>query len=370
MNDSFDQFSNIFKSGSSHIFNCRDLTTKIERKIHSKLDDNKDNPFLFYNMALNRAVYIKRPFENRQKATIRRNALGCFETKLYLPYEEKLFRGGETINFSDSQFYTVLHSLRPSDDNFSVEQVISDQNRLKIIEKLPSLDPFLLKEKFRQEGIDVDDDYFSVTKDVWLEIRSFVMEKFHPIIMFAFPGQEPTKEQVKTLTDLLWESRENPDIEKMMQALGVSKEKIPEVLYAWKALIYYEFLYIKYNERTKKFFKWLSQLENQLGYTPTNIKNIKSMLIKNISDNIGSFLPILQESKNAYDELFILKRNAQPFVNFLGNCHKYFFSMSSTLGQVIIILQIWQDFCLRGNPYKASPNQVKNLFDSFEQNIL
>jgi hypothetical protein len=188
--------------------------------------------------------------------------------------------------------------------------------------------------------------------------------------MFAFPGQEPTKEQVKTLTDLLWESRENPDIEKMMQALGVSKEKIPEVLYAWKALIYYEFLYIKYNERTKQFFKWLNQLENQLGYTPTNIKNIKSMLIKNISDNIGSFLPILQESKNAYDELFILKRNAQPFVNFLGDCQKYFFSMSSTLGQVIIILQIWQDFCLRGNPHKASPNQVKNLFETFEQNIL
>jgi hypothetical protein len=183
----------------------------------------------------------------------------------------------------------------------------------------------LLKEKFRQEGIEVDDDYFTVTKDVWLEIRKFVMGKFRPMIMFAYPGQEPSKDQINDLTDLLWESKDNPDIEIMMQALGVSKQKIPDVLYAWKALIYYEFLYIQYNEKIKQLIKWLDQLETQLGYTSLTLKESKSKVRKNLSDNIGSFLPILQESKNAYDELFIFKRNAQPFVTFLWRLPKAFF---------------------------------------------
>jgi len=370
MNDSAAHFANIFKGGSSHIFNCRDLTNKIESKIKIDISHDKSNRLLFHNMGLNRAVYIKRPFENRNISAMRRGNIGCFETKLYIPFENELFRGGQTINFSDSRFYSVVHELRPSDDQFSAEEVASDQQRLKIIEKLPSLDPFLLKEKFRQEGIEVDDDYFTVTKDVWLEIRKFVMGKFCPMIMFAYPGQEPSKDQINNLTDLLWESKDNPDIEIMMQALGVSKQKIPDVLYAWKALIYYEFLYIQYNEKIKQLIKWLDQLETQLGYTSLTLKESKSKVRKNLSDNIGSFLPILQESKNAYDELFIFKRNAQPFVTFLGDCQKHFFNISSTLGQVIIILQIWQDFCLRGTPYKATLTQISNLFDTFEQNIL
>jgi hypothetical protein len=363
-------FSSIFQNGSSHIFNCRDLTNKISLKIKQNPTTSSEYVFLFKNMTLNRAVYIKTPFVNKDKMAYRRKVSGCFETKLYLPFEDDLIRGGQTINFSDSKFYTVIHSLRSSGNQFSAEEVANDQKRLKIIEKLPSLDPFLLKEKFRQEGIEVDDDYFSVSKDAWLEIRKFVMGKFRPLILFAYPGQEPTKDQVNNLTDMLWESRDNPDIEKMMKALGVSKEKIPEVLYAWKALIYYEFLYIKYNDKSKQLLNWLDHLPHQLGFLTPMLKASRDMIHNYLSGNISSFLPILQESKHSYDELFIHKKNAQPFVNFLGDCQKHFFDMSSSLGQVIIFLQIWQDFCLRGNPHKASLSQVKNLFETIEQNIL
>ncbi|MFN5173891.1 MAG: hypothetical protein ACK5WY_06090 [Holosporaceae bacterium] len=370
MDNSLSQFSSIFRNGSSHIFNCRDLTSKIEQKIKQGAEDRGDSIFLFKNMTLNRAVYIKTPFINKERLAYRRKVTGCFETKLYLPFEDDLVRGGQAVNFSDAKFYAVLHSLRPSENQFSAEEVASDQKRLKIIEKLPSLDPFLLKEKFRQEGIAVDDDYFSVTKDVWLDIRKFVMGKFRPLITFAYPGQEPSRDQINTLTNMLWESQENEDIEKMMQALGVSKQKIPEVLYAWKALIYYEFLYIQYNEKSKQLLKWLDNLSIQLGFLTPMLKASRDMIQQYLTANIGSFIPILQESKHAYDELFIHKNNAQPFVTFLGDCQKHFFDMSSTLGQVIIILQIWQDFCLRGNPYKASISQVKNLFETIEQNIL
>lgn len=364
------QFTNLFRNGSSHIFNCRDLTHKIEQKIKQGAIENAESVFLFHNMTLNRAVYIKTPFANKDKMANRRKVSGCFETKLYLPFEDDLVRGGQAVNFSDAKFYAILHDLRPSENQFSAEEVASDQKRLKIIEKLPSLDPFLLKEKFRQEGIVVDDDYFSVTKDVWLDIRKFVMGKFRPLITFAYPGQEPSKEQVNSLTDLLWESKENPYIEKMMQALGVSKQKIPEILYAWKALIYYEFLYINHKEKIKQLLTWLDNLSNQIGFINPIMKASRDMIQQYLTANIGSFIPILQESKNAYDELFVHKKNAQPFVSFLSDCQKHFFDMSATLGQVIIILQIWQDFCLRGNPYKASVSQVKNLFETIEQNIL
>jgi len=370
MNNNISQFANIFKDGSSHIFNCRDLSHKIEMKIKNNNESTKDKAFLFKNMSLNRAVYIKIPFSNKNKAAYRRPVTGRFETKLYLPFEDELSRGGQTINFSDSQFYTVVSGLRASADQFSADDVASDQKRLKIIEKMPSLDPFLLKEKFRQEGIEVDEDYFSVTKDVWLEIRKFVMGKFRPMILFAYPDQEPSREQITNLTDMLWDARENPEIEKMMAALGVSKPKIPEVLYAWKGIIYYEYIFHQYTEKSNKMIVWLEQIPDQLVFVTPMFKARRDMIQQYISESIGSIMPILHESKTAYDELFLLKQNAQPFVSFLSDCQRHFFNLSSTLGQVIIILQIWQDFCLRGNPYKASLSQIGAFFDTIEQNIM
>jgi hypothetical protein len=361
MDASIVQFTNLFRNGSSHIFNCRDLTHKIEVEGGEKL--------LFKTKMLNRAVFLKLPVGTQQSGN-KRDIIGGFETKVYLPFENGLEKGGQAINFSDKNFNDVISGLRSSNTIDDHEDMLRDQLVLQLIESLPSLDPFLLKEKLFQLELDVDEKYFSLTDEAWREIRAFVMSKFRPMIGFAYPTRTPNELQVAKLTEMLWEAKDNPDVRQMMSSLSVPPELVSDVLYSWKGIIYYEYVYTKSNEKIKSLLMWLDQIGNQLGGLTTSTKERRNKIRAKLSENIAAMLPILRDHKIAYDELFVHKKNAQPFVSFLSQCSKQFWSLSRSVGQMMVVLQIWQDFNLRTNPSKANLNQINNFFDIFEQNII
>jgi hypothetical protein len=360
MDASVVQFANLFRNGSSHIFNCRDLSHKIAM--------DGDNKLLFKTPTLNRAVFLKLPLEVRQSAASR-EGMGRFETKIYLPFEDGLEKGGQTVNFSAPNFQEVIRSLRPSNQTIDQEDMERDQLVLHLLESLPSLDPFLLKEKFRQAELDVDERYFTLTEEAWQEIRKFVMNKFRPMIGFAYPNSSPSELHVAKLTEILWEAKDDPDVQKMMGVLSIPPENIEDVLYAWKGVIYYEFVYTKNKKKINDFLKWIDQIGTQLGGITPTMKECRNIIRTKLANNISAMMPILIEHKNAYDELFIHKRNAKPFVSFISQCSNQFYALSTTVGQLMIIIQIWNDFNLRTNPYKSNVYQVNKFFENLNGNI-
>jgi len=195
MDASVVQFANLFRGGSSHIFNCRDLSHKIQA-------EGGDN-LLFHIQTLNRAVFLKLPVDPRHGQG-NREGLGRFETKIYVPFEDGLEKGGQTVNFSAPNFNAVIRGLRSSNQAAETDDWEKDQQILQLIESLPSLDPFLLKEKFRQAEMNVNDKYYTLTEEAWQEIKKFVMGKFRPMIGFAYPDSKPSELHVAKLTETLW----------------------------------------------------------------------------------------------------------------------------------------------------------------------
>jgi hypothetical protein len=326
------------------------------------------NTLLFKTPTLNRAVFLKLPIEARQSAASR-EGIGRFETKIYLPFENGLEKGGQAVNFSAPNFQEVIRALRPSNQSEDQESMERDQLVLHLLESLPSMDPFLLKEKFRQSELDVDERYFTLTDEAWQEIRKFVMNKFRPMIGFAYPNSASSELHVAKITEILWEAKNDPDVQKMMGALSIPPEKIEDVLYAWKGVIYYEFVYTKNKQKINDFLKWIDQIGMQLGGITPTTKEFRNSIRTKLANNISKMMPILLDHKNAYDELFVHKRNAKPFVSFISQCSNQFCALSTTVGQLMIIIQIWNDFNLRSNPYKSNSYQVNKFFENIDGNI-
>jgi hypothetical protein len=327
------------------------------------------NKLLFKTPTLNRAVFLKLPV-GTQQAGSKRDTVGGFETKIYIPFENGLEKGGQAINFSAPNFYDVIRGLQSTEQPTENEDYLKDQLVLQLLESLPSLDPFLLKEKFFQLELDIDERYFSLTEEAWREIRLFVMSKFRPMIGFAYPDRNPSDLQVAKLTEMLWDAKDNPDVRKMMGCLGILPENCSDVLYSWKGIIYYEYVYLKGNEKLKSLLIWLDQISKQLGGITPSMKERRNNIRTKIAENFSMMIPILRDHKIAYDELFVQKSNAQPFVIFLNDCSKNFYILSKSVGQMMVVLQIWQDFGFRTNPEKANVNQINNFFDVFEQNMI
>jgi hypothetical protein len=155
----------------------------------------------------------------------------------------------------------------------------------------------------------------------------------------------------------------------MMGVLSIPPENIKNVLYAWKGFIYYEFVYSKNKEKINDFLKWIDQIGNQLGGITPTMKKYRNEIRTKLANNISKMMPILTDHKNAYDELFVHKRNAKPFVSFISQCSNQFYDLSTIVGQLMIIIQVWNDFNLRTNPYKSNIHQTNKFFENINGNI-
>ena len=105
-------------------------------------------PSFFRNKQLNNLVLIKDTLPEDLRSG--RSVIG---TKLYFPFNENdIYEGGRTIFVSDKHLEQALIG-QFGENGLSREALVEDMRILKVLDRLPSLDPFLLKDVFLNEKI-------------------------------------------------------------------------------------------------------------------------------------------------------------------------------------------------------------------------
>src|SRR5262249_39525748 len=104
------------------------------------------------------------------------------ETGLFVPYDVKdPARGGYAIYLRQANYSHLLRELLGVDIE-NATQVANDVDILNMIDELPQLVPFLLKESFGLAGIKVSPRYFEITPKEEREIRELIQDKILPIV--------------------------------------------------------------------------------------------------------------------------------------------------------------------------------------------
>ena len=144
--------------GSPRVLNCNVMTRRILAK------DPTAQTF-FRCKPLNNLVLIK---DSDSQSRVAASSIG---TKLYLPFNENdIYEGGRTIFVHDPN---VENALIDSFGQGALPKAMlsEDMRIMRILDKLPSLDPFLLKDVFINEKIEMNPAYFEVDKALWDKIE-------------------------------------------------------------------------------------------------------------------------------------------------------------------------------------------------------
>src|ERR1019366_3271847 len=114
---------------------------------------------LFRSPVINHAIILKHK--------LRANEVDHFvdyravATKIIIPYEKKNLRSGGRSMFVDErdfeQLFAEIGNYRDETD------MTRDLFVMRLIDKLPSLDPFLLREQLRTNDINADPSYFAIS---------------------------------------------------------------------------------------------------------------------------------------------------------------------------------------------------------------
>ena len=361
-------------AGRASTLNCFAATADIAAMSAAVGDGDKIGP-LFRNKYLNNCIILKIIALTRRD----RRRTYATDTLLYFPYNaENIYEGGDSVLFSDPKRDALLRhkcGLDP-DDPAQLDDSEHDQRLLEMLADIPTLDPFLLREKAMQLDIveEINPAYFNLTQQEWAAFQAPIREKIDALVRKALGvthGLETSDiaNHVSKFLDKIWEARDIENIESFVDSLAIPRDRAPELFFAWKAICYYQAQSQALEPSLKRLFQWVGDPRTAL---PIDLMNLREELREQVETEITLLkqrmreyyrktLSILNIYEDSYQQ-FIEQSNPEPFKRFLGDAQEQFLALAACLSANAHAVNLIEDQWRRGGPQVYSV-QHRELLD-------
>ena len=190
---------------------------------------------IFRTAALNRALIIKH--------RLRRNETDLFTgrrqvaTKVVIPIDDAdLKTGGRYVFVNQIGFERMMMEA------FGVPANHPDIETLRLIDKLPSLDPFLLREQLRRGGLDPAACYFSISESDLQRMLAFVRSEIEPLVTLSLGSDTVaiSADSAGRMAAKILSNTPGDQLDALRLTLRLAPEQYQEGVFCWKGFLYYK----------------------------------------------------------------------------------------------------------------------------------
>jgi hypothetical protein len=190
---------------------------------------------VFQTLALNRSLIIKH--------RLRRDEVDCFylrrhvATKVIIPLDPTdLKSGGRYVFVGQRDFERVMREA------FGITANHPDMQTLALLDRLPSLDPFLLREQLRRVGLDPALCYFSISDSDHQRMSSFVEEEIRPLVTLSLGPDLEAVGSTRRLAAKIMSNRPTDHMGALRKTLRLELEDYEDGVFCWKGFLYYKWI--------------------------------------------------------------------------------------------------------------------------------
>ncbi|CAN5400603.1 hypothetical protein BH09PSE1_BH09PSE1_10650 [soil metagenome] len=323
---------------------------------------------MFRNTSLNRCWVIKH--------RLRRNELDLFRsrrqvaTKVLLPIEATdLKLGGRFVFVDQIDFERSLKATFGSsfDDR--------DLETLRLLDKLPSLDPFLLREQLKRYGVEPARCYFEVADADLKKMFAFVESEIRPLVNMSLGAgsDEPGSVGAHATTNLVSKILSNaggPEMEPLRMTLRLQPDEYAEGVFCWKGFLYYKWAvanvlkHVSVVAEEVAMIKPVGAMDSEAkAYIERGRKVLRHLILKTCDSVIDTL--------RVYDDAYAnLTQNGRPtaFREFLLDAPHMFTRLGEQVGAVEHILSFWR-FRFGPNAAKVSVEELIDILMDFEGSL-
>lgn len=288
-------------------------------------------------------------------------------TKIVIPIDvDDLKCGGRYFFVDEIRFERTLR------ENFGITDQATDIATLRLLDQLPSLDPFLLREKLRQGGLDPAPCYFAIGEGDLLRMSTYVRREIEPLAALSIEkfGEVTAEHCAARLTAKLLSSAPGDRMEALRETLRLEPDQYQEGTFCWKGFLYY---------------KWV--LDSLLGevtdvadavmiVTPSGKVDAAAREYLNrgrevLRQRIGRACDQVSTTLRIYDEAYAaLTQAGKPtqFRDFLLNAPTLFNTLGEQLGALQHIVSFWRYRFSKGSA-AVSVEELLDIFMDFESGL-
>jgi hypothetical protein len=320
---------------------------------------------LFANGSLNKSIIVKH--------RLRRNETEAFgvggrrlATKVILPIAHtELKYGGQYVFVDQIGFEQVMSQI------FSLPPEHPDIATLRMLDKLPSLDPFLLREQLRRNNVSPAPCYFSISPSDLHRMETFVRSEITPLVTMSLGGdmEGVNQNSVRILASKILSETSGSQLDALRETLRLAPHQYHEGVFCWKGFLYYKWSLeslmgdvMKVSEQVQ-VIKPIGSMDHAAREFFSRSRGVLKADILRTCESVRRTLMI-------YDEAYTNLKKGRPtdFRDFLLNAPRMFNRLGEELGALQHIVSFW-NYRFGPRSPKAGVEELMDIFLEFETGL-
>jgi hypothetical protein len=327
---------------------------------------HQSEPF-FRSTLLNRSIILKHRLR-RHERELALKARGV-ATKVILPIDPTdLSVGGRSFFVGQAGYDEVLKEV--ASQRGEVDR--ADKKLLALLDTLPSLDPFLMRERMREHGYAPAQCYFDLSEADTARIYNFLRIEIEPLIGASFGDLDVAIDhKTAKFASKILHNADDAEMEPLRLSLGMSRAEFSEGVFCWKGFVYYKWALNQVLPSVRPVadeiaaLRTSDPLDGERKAYVVRVRRDLQMAIAEACRTVSSALDV-------YDRAFKdLAHNGQPraFREFLLEAPGMFYALGERLGAVQHIVSFWRFRFPPGLKTKVTSDELIEILVDFEASL-
>jgi hypothetical protein len=325
---------------------------------HADDPEYQEKP-LFLSPVINRSFLIKH--RTRTDETYLFAVPKAVATKILIPFDTADLRAGGRSLFVDERSYSDI--LRHA-GNYSGERLERDMLVLRLLNAVPSLDPFLLREHLRNNQIEVASCYFAISEGDQERMHSFVSQEMSQLVALA--GSGGNGKSGNRLVSAMLSNRVDEKLEPLRLTLGLTGDDFREGVFSWRGFLYYKWSMGKFWPDVMGVLREINTIRPLGPTTPEQkvfLSAARRSVIEMVRDNGQHVTKALSVYEGAFRDL-VANQTPKTFRDFLLSAPYMFLELGEKLGAISHIVSFWRYRFQAGSP-RVDAEELSAIFQDF-----
>jgi hypothetical protein len=315
---------------------------------------------------LNRSIVVKHRLRQDEYSLFDRPI--PVATKVLIPIDHENLRAGAHSVFVGQKNFDLAMA-----ETFGDELRVSKRDRviLNIIDGLPSLDPFLLRESLKAQKIDVPQEYFAISDADIRRMQAFTANQLRAIASLSARSELDAITQTDRLVEKLLSSDAENEFGPLRLTLQLQEDEFSRGLFAWRGFLYYKWVLFELKMPVLHVAEQIGlvcpagPMENQVA---EYLSGAKQRIRAKIARGLKQAMALLGNYDRAYAQL-TEGQNPLAFREFILTAPGLFAQLGDVLGALQHIVSFWSYRFPSNKPALIAPVELMDLFLDFEGSL-
>lgn len=321
---------------------------------------------MFRSPVLNRALILKHVLRADERELFTMPPLTT--TKIVLPFAaSELDLGGRWLLFGEKGFERALRQVAGDVDE---EKLLADLDLLRLLNSLPSFDPFLMRERLRQSGYEPARCYFDMSEADIARMRDFTGREIEQLVGLAYAnGGEAARELSQKLAEKLMTDETAKALDPLRIALQLGEEEYREGVFSWKGFLYYK--WISADMRNKLVELTRELLSARVNGADEEARTQLGEVRRRIVDMLSAANEKVEQALLDYGAAFagLADGRAGVFRDFLRRAPSLFIPIGEAIGMIKHVESFWRFRFPAGRPQLMQADEAFEMYLEFDATL-